>query len=252
MVTLPELLESVERLREALLVHAHESHYADDVEYRSLRRALLMDSRTRDHMPEFVRTCRNLQDFWMYVKDSPYDMRQEIVRTGFEPILSKLEMEVFGYTPDSVLAVPTNVTSNYVRDAWHKAIDRKARDPEGAITAARTLLETVCKHILDDIGTTYGDKDDLPKLYSLVAAEINLAPSQHEEKVFKQILGGCQAVAEGLGSLRNRLGDAHGKGRIQARPLPRHAELAVNLAGAMATFLMATWEARQQAQKSAS
>lgn len=34
----------------------------------------------------------------------------------------------------------------------------------------------------------------------------------------------------------------------------RHAELAVNLAGAMATFLVATWEARQteEAERSAS
>ncbi len=68
--------------------------------------------------------------------------------------------------------------------------------------------------------------------------------SQHTERVFKQILGGCQAVIEGLGSLRNRLSDAHGKGKAGVKPAPCHAELAVNLAGAMATFLIATWEAR--------
>ena len=63
--------------------------------------------------------------------------------------------------------------------------------------------------------------------------------SQHTEKVFRQVLGGCTAVVEGLGSLRNKLGDAHGKGRLPVKPAPRHAELAVNLAGAMATFLVA-------------
>jgi len=31
-----------------------------------------------------------------------------------------------------------------------------------------------------------------------------------------------------------RLGDSHGKGRSPVKPAPRHAELAVNLAGAMA------------------
>ena len=36
-------------------------------------------------------------------------------------------------------------------------------DPEGAITAARTLLETVCKHILDETEVDYS-KDDLPTL----------------------------------------------------------------------------------------
>jgi hypothetical protein len=32
-----------------------------------------------------------------------------------------------------------------------KALDRRASDPEGAITAARTLLETVCKDILSTL-----------------------------------------------------------------------------------------------------
>jgi hypothetical protein len=61
------------------------------------------------------------------------------------------------------------------------------------------------------------------------------------EPLFKRILGGCTSVVEGLGSLRNKLSDSHGKGKTGYKPLPRHAELAVNLSGAMATFLVATW-----------
>ncbi|MCF1248765.1 MULTISPECIES: abortive infection family protein [Pseudomonas] len=38
--------------------------------------------------------------------------------------------------------------------------------------------------------------------------------------------------------------DAHGKGKSGAKAAPRHAELAVNLAGSMAMFLLATWESR--------
>jgi hypothetical protein len=64
--------------------------------------------------------------------------------------------------------------------------------------------------------------------------------------VFKQILGGCTAVVEGLGSLRNRLSDSHGKGKAPVKPATRHAELAVNLAGATATFLVATWKVRKE------
>jgi hypothetical protein len=37
-------------------------------------------------------------------------------------------------------------------------------------------------------------------------------------------------------------GDAHGQGRNPIRPTPRHAELAVNLAGTMAAFLVSTWK----------
>lgn len=120
------------------------------------------------------------------------------------------------------------------------------RVPEGAITAARTLLETVCKLILDDVGLAYSD-DDLPKLYGKVARALNLAPSDHTEDAFKQILGGCWSVVNGLGTLRNRISDAHGQGARPVRPAPRHADLAVNLAGAMAAFLVETWRARSTA-----
>jgi len=107
-----------------------------------------------------------------------------------------------------------------------------------------TRLDSVCKHILDEAGISHSDKDELPKLYYETAKQLNLAPEQHQEKVFKQILGGCQSVIQGLGTLRNKLSDAHGKGKQAIKPSPRHAALAVNLAGSMAAFLVATWEER--------
>jgi len=41
----------------------------------------------------------------------------------------------------------------HVHQIWVAALQRRADDPEGAITLARTLLETVCKHILDEADT---------------------------------------------------------------------------------------------------
>ncbi|HEV8614896.1 MAG TPA: abortive infection family protein [Methylomirabilota bacterium] len=58
---------------------------------------------------------------------------------------------------------------------------------------------------------------------------------------------GAWRPPEGLGSLRNRLSDSHGRGKAGPKPASRHAELAVNLAGAVATFLMATWKERTEA-----
>ena len=37
----------------------------------------------------------------------------------------------------------------------------------------------------------------------------------------------------------------HGKGRLPVKPKARHAELAVNLAGTMAMFLISTWVERK-------
>jgi len=93
---------------------------------------------------------------------------------------------------------------------------------DGAITSARTLLETVCKRILDEADETYSDRDDLPALYRAVAMKLQIAPSQHTEDAFKRILGGATSVVEGLGSLRNKIGDAHGQGGKPSRiKMPR-------------------------------
>jgi len=127
---------------------------------------------------------------------------------------------------------------------WTAALDRRSTDPAGAITLARTLLEDVSRWLLEELGQKADDREDLPALYRKLAKALKLAPDDHSEQVFKQILGSCQQIVEQLGALRNKLGDAHGGGPRRAKPAARHAELAVNLAGSMANFLMATWEAR--------
>jgi hypothetical protein len=138
-----------------------------------------------------------------------------------------------------------------IHGRWTAALDRRSTDPAGAITLARTLLEDVCRWLLEELGEQPGNQDDLPTLYRKLSKGLKLAPDDHSEQVFKQILGSCQQVVELLGALRNKLGDAHGSGPRRARPAESHAELAVNLAGSMATFLVATWEARKDAAKSA-
>ena len=133
-----------------------------------------------------------------------------------------------------------------VHSIWTRALERREQDTEGAITLARTLLEKVCKHILEEAGKGYDEKDELPKLYRAASVVLNLAPDQHTEETFKRILGSCQSVVEGLGTMRNKLSDAHGRGKRPVKPSARHAALAVNLAGAMATFLVETWNERQR------
>jgi hypothetical protein len=146
---------------------------------------------------------------------------------------------------ESISAALAAFDPTQVHARWTMAMERRAPEPAGAITLARTLLEDVCKWVLDQAGETWQESDDLPVLYRKLAKVLKLAPDDHTEQVFKQILGSCQSVVESLGALRNKLSDAHSAGPKRARPQPRHAELAVNLAGAMATFLVATWEARK-------
>jgi abortive infection Abi-like protein len=125
-----------------------------------------------------------------------------------------------------------------VQRAWTAALEKIVRNPDGSITAARTMLESVCKHICDERNVHYDSGWDLTRLYKAAAASMRLAPDQHTEQVIKQILSGVTTVVGGLASMRNSLSDAHGRGKGSVRPRPRHAKLAVNSAFAVAGFLI--------------
>lgn len=242
-----EELDQVEALQNLLISCAAGSR-ENNPEYVALRNSLMANSSVDALIPRFVRTCRNIDQFWQFIKfEHPtYAERRQLIWDSFRPLLDALERASISPADHIFADTLGKLDASHVQSAWAKALERRATDPEGAITSARTLIEAVCKHILDESGADYDDGAELPKLYKTAAEELNLAPSQHTEAVFKQVLGGCTSVVEGLGSLRNRLSDAHGKGRVASKPAARHAELAVNLSGALATFLLSTWEARSQ------
>ncbi len=234
--------KKVEELRAIMVEVATASSYRDQGRYQMLRGDLLADPRTRGRLPRFVTRARTPDDFWAFIKAKfgTYAERRAFLLDEFDPLLTYLEQ---GEKP----ALPIQLGSldaEHVEDLWRRCNERAETDPAGAITAARSLIESVCKLILDDASVAYGRADDLEKLYKSAARRMNLAPEQHSEQSFKQILQGCISVVIGLAGLRGSLGDAHGKGRRAVRPLRRHAELAVDLAGAMSRFLAATWADR--------
>jgi hypothetical protein len=242
------LYEEVESLQN-LLVSTATGGSEDEAEFTRLRQVALAEPAVEAIAPRFLRTCRSLGQFWQFIKGKygKYAERREYLWGEFRPMLELLEKGGTAPSDQVVTASLEAFDAAHVQAAWSKALDRRALDPEGAITMARTLLESVCKHILEDAGVAYDESPDISKLYKQTAEHLNLAPSQHTEAVFKQILGGCTAVVEGLGALRNRLSDSHGKGKSGVKPAPRHAELAVNLAGALAVYLLATKNARGEA-----
>lgn len=241
------LFDEIESLQK-LLVSRATGGTEDEAEYTRLRQVALSDPSLEALAPRFLRTSRSLGQFWQFIKNKcgTYAERRTYLWDELRPMLDLLERG--GAAPSDLVVTGAleAFDASHVQAAWSKALDRRASDPEGAITMARTLLESVCKHILEESSVLYDESLDISKLYKKTAGHLKLAPSQHTEAVFKQILGGCTAVVEGLGALRNRLSDSHGKGKSGVKPAPRHAELAVNLAGALAVYLLATKNARDE------
>ena len=239
------LITTVEKLK-LILISKATGVEASNNEYRDLRKALINRNELTPLIPSFVKACSNLSEFWAHIKTkySTYASRREYISHSFIELLDYVESSSLN-SPLSISATNTfaKLNTSSVNLLWRKALNRLRDDPEGAITAANTLLENTIKCILNNLEIDYSDENDnIPKLYGLLAKKLQLSPSQHIEQIFKQILGGCNSIVLGLGGLRNKIGDAHVSGKKPIKPAVRHAELAVNLGGTMATFLIATWE----------
>ncbi len=126
----------------------------------------------------------------MKARDGTYAGRRQFIWSELRPLFDFVER---GATQPTALSLEPFIergTAASIGEARSRTQARREADPEGAITLARTLLESTCKELLHKLGKNYSDKDDLPKLYGLVAGAMNLGPQGHKDEVFKQILGG--------------------------------------------------------------
>ena len=132
-----------------------------------------------------------------------------------------------------------------VREGWRTAIGRLGNDHTGAITAGRSVLESACKHVLEESGVSVDAQLDLPKLYKKATQCLQLDHLKEVDESLRRVLQAGVTMVDGLSHLRNRLGDAHGKSRQSPRPSRRHANLVVALSGSLSDFLLATLEAQK-------
>ena len=75
-------------------------------------------------------------------------------------------------------------------------------------------------------------------LYRESAKTLKLAAEKNQDETIRSIFGSVANIIKGIGTLRNQSGDAHASDPGVIRADSRHAKLAVNLAGTVATFLV--------------
>lgn len=225
-----------------IMISQATGQYANEKHYKELRQYFI--TRRKNITPNIVIKNRDFNQFWIFIKNEygTYEERRQFINNEFNDFLDELERENIISYYDNMNDAIKKMNSDFILNEWNKATDRKNDDPDGALTMARTLLESTLKHILEDSDVMYENKEDLPQLYKKVSKKLNLYPQKYEDESFKKILGSCANIVNELGNLRNGIGDAHGTGRKVYKPSPRHAEFAVNLAGTMSLFLIQTYE----------
>lgn len=143
----------------------------------------------------------------------------------------------------TVVALPQAaiLSTDYVRELTEKADGRLADgDREGAITAARTMLEAVLVELEKQLAGTPGDyKGDLPKQFKAVAKQLRIDDERADlDDNFKQVARGLVQVVNGLAPIRNKMSDGHARKR---KPEVHHARVIVNAAKTVATFLVESY-----------
>ena len=115
--------------------------------------------------------------------------------------------------------------------------------PDFAFDLSKTLIESVCKTVLADIGQSANPNWDAPKLLKETTNRLNLLPRNHpnpakaRDSVEKTLRGMLQTI-QGLCELRNNYGMAsHGRDAFSARLDIRQATLAAHAADTIVSFL---------------
>lgn len=122
-------------------------------------------------------------------------------------------------------------------------------DPDAAVSAACSILETVCKDCLESQSIDIPKTQTLSSLWTETCKHLDLDPSKIEDNDLRQILTGLFSVSKGIGSLRTHASSAHGRSESQRKRYkvtPRHARLAVHSAHTLALFIIETAEQRRK------
>jgi hypothetical protein len=122
---------------------------------------------------------------------------------------------------------------------FERALGSIATDPEQAIGNASSLLESICKAILERAGEP-AEEWRIKPLVEQSLKHVALAPASAAEPAIASAIAQLADLAQSIGTIRNKSAAAHGRGPDH-RPLqPRHARLAVNAAATVGLFLLET------------
>lgn len=155
----------------------------------------------------------------------------------------------------SVEIAPDKVLDPLSHEYINEQVDKcKAKmgtgDHSGAITNARTMVETVLLALEQVLfGEQEDHRGDMQRMYRRVAGRLKLDSGQPDLTTpLRQVLTGLFSIVAGLSAVRNSASDAHGR---LTRTREHHARVAVNAAMTLTDFLLSTYE-YQKAREAAS
>jgi hypothetical protein len=202
---------------------------------------------------------RVLRRLWDYrnetiVSSDPSRTLPASVDARFSELIGRTEA---GFAPSVVIALGGTagvLDFDTVSRDLDRALDNARADPEDAVTAACSTVESVSRSILMELALPLPEKKDIKGLFNAVKKPLGLSPDRTDldpriAEDVRRILGGLSTVVEGIGALRTHGGDAHGRERGYVRIDHRIATLAIHAASTVALFLIETWQRKFPSRK---
>ncbi len=165
---------------------------------------------------------------------TPLDMKYSYPTPQEIHYLTEVLYAPFGSNPIGLKF--SHLMENTYREDWITASNKIISNPAEAITSARTMLETLCRTILNERGMSNKYTGELSELLKDTeqAVGLNIADYQNEHQFIK----GIASIVNALSTLSNSDGNRHGQIAGVEITDPKYAELAVNLCGSLGIFIL--------------
>ena len=223
---------------EAIIVDIATYNSGNKSLFAPLRAYFINEQSYQDIVPAWLKANRDPSGLRSYMQQDNrgYRERRALIQEGLAALHDACERGAPGASPAYDPELFTGYES--VEILWQKAQRRLENDPPGAITAARSMLESLFKHILDERSVGYTSAEDTISLYRKVQGEFGLLPANAATEPLRQFMSGCASIVNGIANFRNASGDAHGRGQDYEIVPTYFAELEVDMAGTLARFLV--------------
>ncbi|MCG7337066.1 abortive infection family protein [Sporosarcina sp. ACRSM] len=216
----------------------------DYLEARLIMRKLSKDKGIE--LPDFFESTRNVKEFINEINsESGYDYNNNsgYIAGVFNRFSTYLEDNLYEVEIVEIEChVPKELSfQNILRDLENCDLRMKGGDYAGAITSAKTLVEGVCKELIETLEIDFNSNNSkLPQLFNTLSQNLNLDASNPKyDKSLKEIITGLYKIVNGLSTVRNEGGDSHAR---LTNPSFHHAALTVNAAKTIVSFLFQTYE----------
>lgn len=190
---------------------------------------------------------KDYENFFCY---DGYNERYARIYQKCKEIVERIEgsSSVISQTADHL---KKKFSSEYMSKQIELMVSMQATNPTNAIGAAKELIESCCKTILDELGIPWSKTDGVPQLTNKTLDALNLLPANIQSTdqgadAIKAILGNLRSIPSKLAEIRNPFGSGHGKSASFKGLEERHAKLAVGSSITFVDFVWSTYENQKQ------